>query len=182
MTAVPWSKATDDTIAITPDGYERLQEELGRLRLYGRGQIRDLSAEARSDGDVDDNTALIDVLDNQALLERRIAELQMGLAAARVVEPADPRVAQLGTKVRLRETRSGEETEYLLVGSIEADVTQGRLSVDAPVGRALLGATQGDEIEVQTPSGTVRLAVVSVWTPSMGRLPSSMRRPNECIT
>jgi transcription elongation factor GreA len=179
MSAVPWSEATDDTIAITPDGYERLHSELENLRLYGRGQISELLAEARSDGDVDDNAALIDVLDDQALLERRIADLEMGLAAAKVFEPADPRVAQLGTRVRLRDTGSGEETEYVLVGSIEADVTQGRLSVDAPVGRALLGCTQGDEIGVQTPTGTVRFEVLSLRTRSMRGLPSSRRRPPE---
>lgn len=109
-----------------------------------------------------DNPALFDVLEEQAQLERRIETLEARLAAARIAEPNGDGSAGIGSWVRLRDLETSELVEYELVGAIEADLDEGRLSVDAPVGRALLGAAAGETVAVSCPRGELRFQVISV--------------------
>jgi transcription elongation factor GreA len=151
-----------DVMLVTAEGYDRLCAELETLRTESRRAVSERLREARADGHLDDNPGLFDVLEEQAQLERRIATLEARLAAARVAEPNGDGSAAIGSSVLLRDLETSELVEYELVGAIEADVDEGRLSVDAPVGRALLGAAAGETVAVACPRGELRFQVISV--------------------
>jgi transcription elongation factor GreA len=102
------------------------------------------------------------VLEEQAQLERRVATLEARLAAARIAEPNGDGSASIGSSVRLRDLETSELVEYELVGATEGYVGQGRVSVEAPVGRALLGAAAGDIVAVACPRGELRPEVIGV--------------------
>jgi transcription elongation factor GreA len=151
-----------DVMLVTAEGYQRLCEELETLRGEGRRAASERIRESRADGHLDDNPGLVDALEEQAQLERRIATLEARLAAARIAEPNGERSAEIGSSVRLRDLQTSELVEYELVGAIEADVGEGRLSVEAPVGRALIGAAAGETVAVSCPRGELRFQVMSV--------------------
>jgi transcription elongation factor GreA len=151
-----------DGLLVTAEGYERLCSELETLRSEGRRTMTERLREARADGHLEDNPALFDVLEEQAQLERRIATLEARLASARVAEPNGDGSAGIGSSVRLRDLETSELFEYGVVGAIEGNVGDGRVSVEAPVGRALLGAAAGDIVTVACPRGELRLEVMSV--------------------
>jgi transcription elongation factor GreA len=151
-----------DYLLVTAEGYERLCLELEWLRTEGRRTMSERVREAREDGHLEDNPALMDVLEEQAQLDRRIAILEARLVAARIAEPNGDGSAGIGSSVRLRDLETSELVEYELVGAIEGDLGQGRVSVEAPAGRALLGASAGDVVTVACPRGQLRLAVISV--------------------
>jgi transcription elongation factor GreA len=159
--AVIAASAVDDLL-VTAEGYERLRRELDTLRGEGRRAMSERLWEARADGHLEDNPALFDLLEEQAQLERRIATLEARLAAARIAEPNGDGSAGIGSAIRLRDLQTSELFEYELVGAIEGNVAQGRVSVEAPVGRALLGAAAGDIVTVACPRGELRFEVVSV--------------------
>jgi transcription elongation factor GreA len=150
-----------EALLVTADGYERLRSELETLRSEGRRQMRERLREAREDGNLADNPPLYDLLVEQARLERRIAALEARLAVAQIVEPAADGSAGIGTSVRVRDA-GGEIAEYELVGEIESYVGNGRVSVGAPVGRALAGRGAGESVAVETPRGTLSLEILSV--------------------
>jgi transcription elongation factor GreA len=151
----------DDSL-VTAAGYERLCSVLDSLRTEGRRVMSERLREARADGHLEDNLALFDVLEEQAQLERRIATLEARLGAARIAEPNGDGSAGIGSSVRLRDLETSELFEYEVVGTIEGNVGQGRVSIEAPVGRALLGAAAGDIVTVACPRGELRFEVVSV--------------------
>jgi transcription elongation factor GreA len=158
MSAAP---AVDDLL-VTAEGYDRLCSELETLRTEGRGAMSERLREARADGHLEDNPALFDLLEEQAQRERRIATLEARLAAARIAEPNGDGSAGIGSSVQLRDLETRELVEYEVVGAIEGNVGQGRVSIEAPVGRALLGAAAGDIVTVACPRGELRFEVVSV--------------------
>lgn len=159
MSALP--AATVDDMLVTADGYDRLCAELEALRTVRRQEIAEHLREVREDGDPD-NPVLFDLLEEQALLEWRIAVLEAQATAARIVAPAADGTAGIGSCVRVRHDDGGDIAEYDLVGAIEGDVGSSRVSVGAPVGRALVGHRRGDFVAVETPSGTTRLEILSV--------------------
>ena len=152
----------EETLLVTRSGYEHLRAEIATLTDEARPQLTDRVREARADGDLTDNPALYEALEEQAQLEHRISELEARLASARIVEPNGDGTAGIGNAVRLRDLRTSEIVEYELVGAIEANVGNGRVSVEAPVGRALVGAGAGEVVEAQTPRGTVEFEVIRV--------------------
>ena len=156
----PAASTTDDVL-VTAAGYEQLRAELDRLQTVRRAEITAHLREAREDSDPD-NPALYELLEGQTQLEQRIAVLRAQVAAARVVEPAADGSAGIASLVRVRHGDSGEIAEYELVGPVEADIGNGRVSVGAPVGRALVGARRGDAVAVETPRGPLELEVLDV--------------------
>ena len=155
------ASAVDDLL-VTAEGYQRLRRELETLRGERRRAMSDRLQEARADGHLEDNPALFDLLEEQAGLERRIVTLEACLAAARIAEPKGDGSAGIGSSVRLRDLETSALFEYELVGAIEGNVGQGRVSIEAPVGRALLGAAAGDLVTVAGPRRDLRFEVVSV--------------------
>jgi transcription elongation factor GreA len=154
----------DEALLVTSDGYEQLRAELNVLCTNGRADMSERLRDARHDGPLANNPALYDLLEEQVQLERRIAILEARLAAAEIVVPATDGAASIGSFVRVRDLQTGDVAEYELVGPVESDVGNGRLSVDAPVGRALVRQGVGAVVDVETPSGPLGLKVLSVRT------------------
>ena len=151
----------DKDVLVTADGYKRLCAELETLRTVRRAALTEQLRDAREDSDPD-NPVLFDLLEEQAQLEGRISLLEAQVAAAQVVRPAGDGSAGIGSCVRVRHCDSGDVAEYDLVGPIESDVGNGRVSVGAPVGRALLGRVGGDTVVVETPRGPKQLEILAV--------------------
>jgi transcription elongation factor GreA len=145
---------------MTRDGYERLQTELEELITVHRPTVARWLREAREDGgEPGENAGVADALEEREQLERRIAELRHRLGEARIVEPTLDGTIGIGAFVRLR-TAGGPTIEYQLVGAAEADPAQRRLSVESPVGAALVGLVAGDDVEVEAPGGRHRFEIV----------------------
>jgi transcription elongation factor GreA len=155
---------------ITAEGYARLRDELEVLRLGRRQELAERVLVAREDGDLADNPDLFDALEEQAALERRIASLEEDLASARITDGncVDGK-AGIGTRIRVRHLDTGETFDYELVGAIEANPADGRISVAAPVGRALAGRRAGALVEVETPRGRARLQLLAVAAANVTR-------------
>lgn len=158
--------ASVDTLLVTHEGYQQLRSEIAKL-CDARPRMIERLREARDDGDLADNPSLYEALEEQAQLEHRIAELEGQIAAAMIVEPKGDGTAGVGNSVRLRDLGTNEVVEYELVGGIETNVGNGRVSVEAPVGQALVGAGAGQVVDVATPRGRVQLEVLEVSAPSV---------------
>jgi transcription elongation factor GreA len=156
------SIAADRSDLITREGSPRLHAELERLVTTARAEIARWLRDARDDGtEPGENPDLSDALEEQALLERQIAELEHRLATARIVEPAADGTAAIGAHVHLRGP-SGTTRVYQLVGALEADPSRRRLSIESPVGQALLGRVAGDAVEVDAPRGRCRFEILAI--------------------
>jgi transcription elongation factor GreA len=152
----------DDALLITAAGYEELEREYLELEANGRRRLSERVRDARLDGGIADNPALVELLEEQLQLESRIASLSAKLAAAHVATPPRDGRAGVGSTVRVRHRDTGDVAEYDLVGTIEPGVGQRRVSIGAPVGRALLGHLPGALVEVTTPRGQLALEVIGV--------------------
>ena len=152
-------------IPMTPAGYSAAVSELKQLKEHTRLKIvRDIE-EARAHGDISENSEYEDAKHRQALCEGRILELEGKVAAAEVIdvaklEPSDRIV--FGVTVDLEDLETEETMSYTIVGSDEADVKQGKISVTSPLGRALVGKEVGEEVSVVTPRGIRRFAIEDV--------------------
>ena len=159
------SIAADRSDQITHEGYQRLQGELKRLMTTGRADIARWLRDAREDeNEPGENAHLSEALEQQALLERQISELEHRLATARIVEPAADGTAEIGARVHLC-TPNGTARVYQLVGAREGDPSRRRLSIDSPVGQALLGRVAGDVVEVDAPKGRCRFEILAIEAP-----------------
>lgn len=148
---------------ITPEGLRALREEIAKLETVARPEIVERIKTAREWGDLKENSEYHDAKNDQALLEAKITRLSESLREAVAVETSKTDdVAGFGSTVELLDTATKKTIEYTLVGSTEANAAAGRLSTESPVGKALLGASLGETVPVQTPSGKVRFKVVSV--------------------
>jgi transcription elongation factor GreA len=172
MNAARADQAYEPSSAITAEGHRRLRSQLVTLRGRRR-MLHDGLRDARDDGDVGENTAFLELIEEQANLERRIATLEAQLAAAHVVSPPADGIAGVGTCVRVRELEGGEIVDYQLVGSLEADVGSNRISISSPVGRVLVGSRPGKVVEADTPRGRLAFEILDVWS---GGEPSPLRQ------
>ena len=150
---------------LTAQGAKRLREELERLKSVVRPQIIQAIAEARAHGDLKENAEYHAAREQQGFTEGRIAELEAALSYAEIIDTsklnAGSRIV-FGAQVELEEHDSGEPVTYQIVGDLEADIREGRISVSSPVARALIGKSEGDLVAIETPRGTRRYEVVSV--------------------
>jgi transcription elongation factor GreA len=151
-------------VLLTPEGLARLQGELERLVTVERAAVTArLKNAVETDGDLAGNGDYLDAKEEQALVEQRIALLTERLACARVIDaPKNNGVVTLGARVRMRELGTNETVEYQIVGSIEGDPSEFRISNESPVGRIVLGRTKGEKIAVEVPSGTLRFEILDV--------------------
>ncbi|MCP9465709.1 MAG: transcription elongation factor GreA [Nitrospira sp.] len=149
---------------ITRKGYEALKAELDRLRKVERPKVIEAIAEARAHGDLSENAEYDAAKERQAFIEARITEIENKLADARVVEITgrNSDTVVFGATVMVIEQESQEKRQYTLVGQDEADVKYNKISVQSPVGRALIGKRVGDFVEVKTPTKTVEYEVVEI--------------------
>ncbi len=149
---------------ITKKGYEALKAELDRLRKVERPKVIEAIAEARGHGDLSENAEYEAAKERQGFIEARIAELERKLADARIIETANRSsdTVVFGATVVLIEQASGEKKQYTLVGQDEVDLKNGRISVQSPVGKALIGRRVGDVVEVQTPARLVEYEILEI--------------------
>lgn len=149
---------------ITKKGYEALKAELDRLKKGERPKIIEAIAEARAHGDLSENAEYHAAKERQGFIEARIKELESKLADARVVETANrtSETVVFGATVELVEMESQQKKQYMLVGQDEADLKNGKISVQSPVGKALIGKRVGDQVEVTTPTKVVEYEVLAI--------------------
>jgi transcription elongation factor GreA len=149
---------------ITKKGHEALKAELDRLRKVERPKVIEAIAEARGHGDLSENAEYDAAKERQGFIEKRIAELETKLAEARIIEITGrtSETIVFGATVILVEQESQAKKQYTLVGQDEADLKLQRISVQSPVGRALIGKRVGDFVEVTTPAKVVEYEVLEI--------------------
>lgn len=163
------SAAAAQLRSITPEGHQRLRAELAELVSVRRPEVARWLRDARdAGGGPDDNPDHSEALDEHALLERRIAVLRHTLALAEIIDYAADGTAGIGAHVRLR-MPGGQTMRYQLVGVAEADPRQRRISIESPVGRAILGRRHGDVVDVHAPSGRHRIEILDIQSPATAR-------------
>lgn len=142
-------------IPITREGYEKLKIELQRLQKIERPMVIKAIEEARAHGDISENAEFEAAKDKQGIIEGRIQDLTDRVANSQILDlPLDVNGKVIfGCKVILEDLETGEVSTYRLVGPYEADVQSGTISLTSPLGKALIGKEEGDEIKVQTPKG-----------------------------
>ena len=148
----------------TPEGYAKLKAELEHMKTVERAHVIKQIAEARDKGDLSENAEYDAAKDAQGMLELRIAKLEETLASARVVDASqldNSKVLILST-VRIRNQQNGKEVTYTLVAQNEANIAQGKISVDSPIGKGLLGKSVGEVAEIKVPSGTMHFEVLEI--------------------
>jgi transcription elongation factor GreA len=149
---------------MTPDGYQKLQNELDRLLKVDRPQnIKDI-AEARAHGDLSENAEYHAAKEKQSFIVGRIQELKTKIALADVIDPSkisQDKVA-FGAKVTVVDVESDEEKTFMLVGPDEGDAKNGKISVSSPVGRALLNKTIGDVVTIKVPARTLEYEILEI--------------------
>jgi transcription elongation factor GreA len=151
-------------IPMTADGFNRLQEELKRLKSVDRPAIIRQIAEARTHGDISENAEYHAARERQSFIEGRVIELEDKIARAEIIDVSklSGKIVKFGATVTLEDEETEEETVYQIVGEDEADISKGRLSVTSPLARALIGKSIGDSVEVTTPRGGRSYEVVKV--------------------
>jgi transcription elongation factor GreA len=155
--------AMTDKVPMTPGGAQKLREELTRLKEERPKISREIGI-AREHGDLSENAEYHAAKERQGLVEARIKDIEDKLSRAEVIDPSKlsgDRV-RFGAKVTLTNLDTDEESKYRIVGADEADVDQGLISVTAPLARALIGKTIGDEVVVNLPAGKRRYEIGGV--------------------
>jgi transcription elongation factor GreA len=144
-----------DSIPMTQEGYQRLQEELKTLIRVERPKVVQDIAEARSHGDLSENAEYDAAKDRQGFIEGRIQELNDKIARAQVINPAEISSEKIvfGAKVTLFDIDTEKEVTYQIVGEDEADIKVGKISITSPVGKSLIGHMIDEEVRIVVPSG-----------------------------
>jgi len=148
----------------TEEGLQRIQDELIRLKSVERAQVAEQLADAREKGDLSENAEYDAAKEAQTLLERRIAKLESLMANARVIsrDNLNTSMVFILSKVKIRNKKHGQEATYMLVSEEEADLKTGKISIDSPLGKGLLGKKVGDLALVEAPAGKIEFEVLHI--------------------
>ncbi|RLB01095.1 MAG: transcription elongation factor GreA [Deltaproteobacteria bacterium] len=149
---------------MTPEGYRTLKEELDNLKKNERPKIIADIEEARGHGDLTENAEYIYAKERQSFIETKIQELEQRLANAEVIDPVGlPKdKVVFGSKVLLCNVETGKEVTYQIVGVDESDINQGKISVESPIAKALIGKKLDDTVVVKTPRGEKEYEVLDI--------------------
>lgn len=152
-------------VPLTTLGAQKLREELQRMKSAERPRIINAIAEARAHGDLKENAEYHAAKEQQSFIEGRIADIESQLSNAQIIDVttlnANGRVV-FGTTVDLVDEESGDKVTYQIVGDLEADIKQGKISVSSPIARALIGKEEGDVATVRAPAGERNYEIVAV--------------------
>jgi transcription elongation factor GreA len=153
-----------DKVPMTLDGFERLEEELKRLKTVERPEIIKAIATAREHGDLSENAEYHAAKERQSFNEGRISEIENKIANAEIIDVSklSGKIVKFGAKIKLTDEDTDEDSAYQIVGEHEADINNGFLSINAPLARALIGKTVGDYVEVVTPKGSKGYEIIKV--------------------
>ena len=154
----------DREIILTPEGFQRLKEEIEYLSSVKRDEVAERIRASRDFGDINENSEYDDAKNEQAMLEARIYSLEERLRSAIVIdsESVATDVVGVGTKVTLQDMQGGDVVQYAIVGSAEADPSAYKLSNESPVGRAIIGHKPGDKVTVAVPQGSRKFKVLEI--------------------
>jgi len=149
---------------ITYEGVQELERELEELKVVRRKEVAGKIREAREQGDLSENAEYDAAKEEQAAIEARIEEIEKILKNVEVVteEDIDSSKINVGSVITIKDLEFGDEIEYKLVGSTEADSLKGKISNESPVGIALIGKSVGNVIEVETPAGTIKYEILNI--------------------
>ena len=155
---------SEQDVILTREGLEQLEEELENLRTVKRTEVKERLKEAIALGDLSENSEYDDAKNEQAFMEGRILELEKMIRNAKIIEEGEQQEGAItvGSLVTVKDIEFDEITEYRLVGTVEADPMNNRISNESPVGRALLGHKAGEIIDVEVPAGIIQLEIVSI--------------------
>lgn len=155
---------SEKELLVSQEGLKKLEKELEHLKTVKRREVAERIKTAREFGDISENSEYEDAKNEQAFIEGRIQTIEKMLRQARVVdqEGLDPEVVHIGSRVTVRDLGEQVDEEYQIVGSAEADPSKSRISIESPVGKALMGARAGQRVEVKAPIGTIRFEVVKI--------------------
>ena len=153
-----------ERIPMTPAGYGATKEKVRRLKETERPEVIRSIQEARAHGDITENAEFEAAKERQAFVEGTIRQLEHKIACADVIDPNTVKTDRVmfGCTVVLENLTAEEQVQYQLVGPDESDVSQGRISVSSPLGKAMIGKEVGDEIFVQAPNGQRRYELVKI--------------------
>jgi transcription elongation factor GreA len=153
-----------DEVLLTREGYNKLEKELNHLIHVKRREVAKRIKASREFGDITENSEYDDAKNEQAFVEGRIKEIQIMLANARIVKEDEITgdTVSLGTTVRLREKGTDEVFPYTIVGSVEADPLNFKISNASPIGKAILGHKKGDVVKVEVPSGIMEYEILLI--------------------
>ncbi|AKO94229.1 MULTISPECIES: transcription elongation factor GreA [Priestia] len=155
--------ATEKEYPMTQEGKEKLEAELEQLKTVKRKEVVERIKIARSFGDLSENSEYDAAKDEQAFVEGRISTLETMIRNAKIIEgDENSSTVSLGKTITFVEQPDGDEEQYTIVGSAEADPFEGRISNDSPIAKALMGKHIGDEVLVQTPGGEMLVKITAV--------------------
>ncbi|WP_024768250.1 transcription elongation factor GreA [Aquimarina macrocephali] len=148
----------------TVEGLKKLRDELGQLKDVERPKASQAIAEARDKGDLSENAEYDAAKEAQGLLEMRISKMEETLSNARLIDESqlDTSKALIHSTVKIKNQTNGAEMTYKLVAQSEADLKTGKISVDSPIGKGLLGKSVGEIAEIQVPNGIMKFDVVEI--------------------
>ena len=148
-------------ILLTPEGFLALEEELNDLKENQRPQVIQAIKEARAQGDLSENAEYDTAKNEQGRIEARIKEIEYELEHSEVQEGSKD-VVSVGSKVTIKYIDDNEEEEYKMVGSLEADAFENKISNESPIGHAIFGKKVGDILDVESPNGSYKIKIVKI--------------------
>lgn len=149
-------------IKLTPQGFLEVENELNKLREEERPRIIQAIKEARAQGDLSENADYDAARDEQARVEARIKELEYLVEHAEIIEGATKGIVGLGSHVEIEYVGDDDTDEYQIVGSLEANPTESKISNESPVGSALMGHKVGDIVEIESPNGSYEVKIIKI--------------------
>lgn len=151
-------------IKLTKEGYEKLQLELEQLKTERRREVAEKIKVALSFGDLSENSEYDEAKNEQAMVEARITELEQMLKNASLIDETqlNSDIVNIGSKVRLKNMTEKAEVTYYVVGSTEADIDEGKISDESPLGKALLGHKAGQTVTFEAPCGTLKYKILDI--------------------
>ena len=155
----------DNKVLLTQEGYDNLQNELDYLVTEKRGEVSEKIKVARSFGDLSENAEYDEAKDEQAKVESRIAEIELQLKKAKIIENKSndsSSTISIGDKVRIEDIERKKELELKIVGTVEADISKHMISNESPLGKSLINSKQGDTITVKTKSNTIQYKIKEI--------------------
>ena len=151
-----------DKIPLTRIGHIKIKEQLQFLKSKERPRISNSIAEARAHGDLKENAEYHAAKEEQALLEKKISEIENALSMCQVIDVSEiPYTGKVifGSTVKLFNLAEDKELKYKIVGNLESDPSNGYISIDTPIAKAIIGKNEGEIVEVMTPSGKIELEI-----------------------
>ena len=155
---------SEQEVILTREGLKQLEDELENLRTVKRAEVKERLKEAIALGDLSENSEYDDAKNEQAVMEGRILELEKMIRNAKVIDEDAHQegTVTVGSLVKVKDIEFDEINEYRLVGTVEADPMNNRISNESPVGRALLGRKKGEIVDVEVPAGIIKYEILEV--------------------